>query len=254
MARARAPKLRLALQDVVPEGTARRVVRQIERLVLSETLRPGDRLPPEQEMARALGVSRSSVREALAILAQAGLIDRRKGMGTYVRQLPREQVLSALVEAAQTDAAFFADLLVVREALEGKAAELAAVRATREELAIIDDAADRLLRCGRQEQQALEADIEFHLAVAAASGNAVLFRIIREVGGQLAYLRRRTLQIPGRLEQAVREHRQIAEAIRSGDPLRARQAVSDHLSNVQMLVRHLDPVSKRSSGKLADDE
>lgn len=229
------------LERVAPEGTARRVARLLMQLMRSEALHPGDRLPAEQHLARSLGVSRASVREALAVLDEAGLIERRKGSGTYIRRLRSPEVLEALVGAARTDAAFFAELLVVREALEGKAAELAAIRATREELAAIDEAAERIARPEAETDGGLAADLEFHLTVAAASGNAALFRMVREVGSQLAHVRRRTLQLPGRRQEAAREHRTIAEAIRAGDPARAHQAVADHLRQVQVLVHQLAP-------------
>lgn len=213
------------------------VVAWIEEMILKGELKPGDRLPNEPELARGLGVSRGALREALAVLKAKGVIERRPGRGTYIRRINRAELLGELA-ARKRDEDLFLDLLEVREILESKALELAIERGTFEDLDKIRDALGLLPRAMREGTPSpLEADLEFHLSLALATHNEILFRLARNVNELLKDVRERTLMKPGRLAACQREHEAIFAAVRDRDKERAIQALKSHLDQVRKEVR-----------------
>ena len=213
------------------------IVAWIEEMILKGELKPGDRLPNEPDLARRLGVSRGALREALAVLKAKGVIERRPGRGTYVRRINRAELLGELA-ARKRDEDLFLDLLEVREILESKALELAIERGTSRDLEKIQDALALLPRAiAEGAPSPLEADLEFHLALALAAHNEILFRLARNVNELLQDVRERTLMKPGRLAACQREHEAIFAAIRDRDRDRALKALKSHLDQVRREVR-----------------
>ncbi len=213
------------------------IVAWIEEMILKGELKPGDRLPNEPDLARRLGVSRGALREALAVLKAKGVIERRPGRGTYVRRINRAELLGELA-ARKRDEDLFLDLLEVREILESKALELAIERGTSKDLEKIQDALALLPRAiAEGAPSPLEADLEFHLALALAAHNEILFRLARNVNELLQDVRERTLMKPGRLAACQREHEAIFAAIRDRDRDRALKALRSHLDQVRREVR-----------------
>lgn len=212
------------------------VVSQIQQMLLEGKLQGGSRLPPEREMADQLGVSRSALREALSILESMGVIERRKSGGTFVRKLNSEKVLENIVSfSTKTDKELFEDLLEVREVLEVKAVRWAIERGTQQDLDRIEKAVNMMANSSKDES-GIEADILFHLYISAATHNEVLFKLTRNIGNILRDVRERSLKLPGRKEECVREHREIFLAIQARDRLRGSKAMSQHINRVRDLI------------------
>ncbi|BDG60182.1 FadR/GntR family transcriptional regulator [Caldinitratiruptor microaerophilus] len=210
------------------------IVDRIRQSIESGSLRPGDRLPPERDMARQLGVSRLSVREAIKVLEAMGLVEVRPGDGTFVRRATAENLvdpvlLGHLVEEGTT----LAELVEVRMVLEVEMASLAAGRATPEDIEAMESALRRMEEQIGRGEDFLEADREFHAAVCDATRNAVLARMYEGIMDLVTHLRRRTWRVPGAPERAVASHRAILDAIRARDPSRARAAMREHMANVR---------------------
>lgn len=197
-------------------------------------LQPGERLPSERELAEQLGVSRSTVREAVQFLGALGLVEIRHGSGTFVRSdgdLPSEWLQWTKRHQVEVH-----ELLEVRRGLEAVAAELAAERshdleAIEAALADMEAAID-----GPDVPGLVEADLSFHTALAAASGNTALRHLTESLGRELLRERGAIWNEPGRPERSLREHRRIYEAVRAGDALAARTALVDHLHSVEQDV------------------
>lgn len=241
---------------------AQRLETEIEALIRAERRKPGDRLPSERDLVQRFGASRSSLREAIGSLVHRNLIEVRK-TGIFVAE-PTARVwvaktidtpLSALVAG---HAGYGQDVLEVRRALEGTAAEHAARRA--------DPAAQARILARLQEMEAHDGaadpgarahyDAAFHLAIAEASNNAILHQVMTSLFGLLQNSIRQTLEkiylAPRTAEALARQHRAIYEAIVAGDPTTARTISDAHLAFVETSVRDADAdLARRARARAA---
>ena len=211
------------------------IVEQIREAIARGQLRPGQRLPTERELARRFGVSRVTVRQALAALKAVGLLESRVGDGTYLRGA-QELYVSRLAEALRSEAAGLLEPLEVRRALEPYTARLAALRRSEEELAELE----RLLRL--QEQRLAEGlpigaeDRAFHHAVAQAARNRLLLALHQVLRDIVDEGRARSLQTPEGARRSYLGHVRILDAIRRGDGDAAYAAMLEHLLEVEALI------------------
>ena len=241
----------MAYDPVRPPKLSDAIVEQIEALILEGTLRPGERLPPERELARRLDVSRPSLREALQKLEERGLVETRQGGGTYVAAVLNPTFTDPLVELFHRHPDTAYDLIEFRQALETIGAYHAALRATdtdREILRRRFEAIEHAHEEGDPVAEA-EADAEFHLSIAEAAHNVVLLHIMR---GLFDLLRRGILSSreklytrPGVRDALIHHHRELYETIVRGDARAARRAASDHLRFVEETLRRIDRESQR---------
>ena len=217
-----------------------RIVEQIRAKITAGELLPGDRLPPERELARAFSVSRASLREAMRRLSALGLVEIRWGQGVFVRATDLDFVLEHMAPLMLGDGEI-ADLYAVRRLLEVAAAGWAAERATPDERAelraLTGAAAAARAKIARDAALAREMDHRYHNLVAALSHNAVLVRIMLGMLDLLAELRQRSFAAPGRALRSLEEHEQVTAAIVSGDAAAARRAMLAHLENAEAAVR-----------------
>lgn len=198
--------------------------------------RVGDRLPPERHLAAAAGVSRGSVREALAELARRGIIERRQGSGSTVIGLGEHDDLAGRIRAAGSDLQNATEL---RDIVEPRIAALAAYRAHDDELArlvkLMDGVPGELTL-----ERSLELDVEFHRALAQASGNPLLLTLCDVTAEWTHEHRARShASVHGRLV-SWRGHREILDAIVARDASRAAEAMGRHLREVRDVVALLD--------------
>jgi GntR family transcriptional repressor for pyruvate dehydrogenase complex len=213
-------------QKTLAELVAQRLVTQIS----SGALRPGDKLPPERELAEKLGVGRTTVREAFKLLTLGGLLVARRGDGTYVRNeftslISRQIEWPVLLSVQEID-----NIVEVREALEVKAARLAAVRATPEEIERIGVFREFLKIEGRDVERETDLDLQFHRAIADASHNELLSHLMLSLQNILRQYIAIANQMTERLETTVAEHRAVYEAIAARDSDAAEQAMMKHLT------------------------
>jgi len=212
------------------------VIQQLTRLIEEGVLNPGDRLPSERELSEELQVSRGTVREAVQFLGALGLLEVRHGSGTFVRlgtdpSELRDEWRDWTIRHAER----IHDLLELRKGLEPFAAELAAQRAGDEEVTAMEDALEQMQPAVDSPDVTglIQADLAFHHALCAAAGNAALSEFADALGQQLVRERGVIWNLPGRPARSLVEHRAIYEAVRTGDPTRARQAAFEHLTSVE---------------------
>lgn len=211
---------------------------RIKAMIMSGELRPGQRLPRESELADHLGLSRSSLREAVRALALIRVLDVRQGDGTYVTSLEPEVLLDGLgfvVDLHQDDSVL--QILGVRSILEPAATAMAATTMTRAQI----DGLERLVDA-QPAQEGLDHlvahDLAFHSAVAAGAGNAVLCSLLDSLAGPTTRARIwRGLTEDGALERTHEQHRQIVQAISDRSPDVARAAALVHVAEVERWLR-----------------
>ncbi|WP_134773065.1 FadR/GntR family transcriptional regulator [Ornithinimicrobium flavum] len=206
------------------------IVEQLLGHIQDAGLGPGDRLPPERELAQSLGVSRASLAQALVALEVVGQVTVRHGEGVVVTGdvAPERALLDALRDHRDTLPA----VIDARSALETKLAQLAAERRTEEDLAAIDAAVDLMERQLTAGERGLEGDRAFHEAVTAAAHSPVLARLMTEISALILETRIESLSQPGRPQNSLAMHREITEAIRRQDPVAAATAMSHHITVV----------------------
>lgn len=225
-------------ERITSQRIYQQIVDQITRMVQEGTLRPGDRLPPERQLAEEFGVSRSAVREALSALRMLGLVEARVGEGTFVTQPPDERFISplALVLTIEQSEAVGRELLELRAALEAESAALAAMRREADDLAAMDEAVQAMETDLKEGRLGAEADWRFHDAVAGASGNALLLQTMRSLSDTmkeaLGLYREQLLRIPDMGLTLLQDHREVLEAIRIQDPAAARERMRKHIMRV----------------------
>jgi GntR family transcriptional repressor for pyruvate dehydrogenase complex len=207
-----------------------RVAEQVERFIAGNGLSPGDRLPGERELCQLLGVSRTSVREALRSLQTRGIVMVRHGKGVFVAE-PGDGD-SALRRLALLREIGMDELFAMREVLEVPAAGWAAAAATEEELRVLERTFTELEQAvfGRRPPRELqELDARLHLRIAEYASNRFLAMTQDALQEMLARSMETTLAIPGRPARSVREHAEIVQALVARDPARARAAARRHI-------------------------
>ncbi|KEA65419.1 Lactate-responsive regulator LldR in Enterobacteria, GntR family [Marinobacterium lacunae] len=215
------------------------IMQRIEEMIMEGTLRPGQRLPPERELAIEFDVSRPSLREALQKLAAKGLLVSRQGGGTYVAETLGDGLVDPLLDLFRTHPEAQYDLLEFRHALEGVSAYYAALRSTDADRKVIRARLEDLERYHQQKafDKEVSADVEFHLAIAASTHNVVLLHMMRALFTLLHQHIGDNLQnIYPKVDTRKRIHEQhhvLMEAICAGEAERARKAAHDHLVYVE---------------------
>jgi DNA-binding FadR family transcriptional regulator len=211
-----------------------KIVEQIEARILNGELKPGDKLPPERDLASQFGVSRTAVREAMKALTEKGLIEVHPGRGTFVIEGTAQAMrhsLSLIMRFGQEDS--IRNLVEVREILEPEIAALAAVRAKEENLAALRETVAVMDRSLEDVDTFIEADLDFHLALAEATQNIFILTLIDTMVDLLREMRTRIAKISGGIHRAQEHHKLVLEAVSNHDPDAAREEMRAHLAQIR---------------------
>jgi GntR family transcriptional repressor for pyruvate dehydrogenase complex len=225
-------------------GVAEEAIERIRELVASGEWGPGTRLPREVDLAKQLGLSRNSLREAVRALSQARVLEVRQGDGTYVSSLDPGELLEPTLSATHLlRGRTVLELFEVRRMLEPEATALAAQRGDENVCAALRAELDRMVAAGDSADDLVEADAAFHDVIARAPGNGVLRALLRSLSTSTVRARLwHGIADRGALDQAREEHRRIYEAIAAGDADLARASALLHIAtNENWLREHLDP-------------
>jgi GntR family transcriptional repressor for pyruvate dehydrogenase complex len=217
-----------------------RIVDQIEDSIFSGALKPGEQLPPERELAIQFGVSRTAVREAVRTLHEKGLVEAYSGRGTFVtkgRSKGIRELLNNLLASEQADAAVY--LAEVREILEPEIAALAALRIGDQTLATLREAVAVMDRSADDPDAFVEADLDFHLALAEAVGNPVILSILDSIVVLLRDQRRKICTLSVGPPRGQAHHKEILSALEQRDPEKTRIAMKAHMLQVRADSRRL---------------
>lgn len=208
------------------------IVEQLRKMIEEGDMLPGDRLPAERKLAERFRVSRSSVREGIKILTESGLLESRRGAGTFVR----ERKGGTLIEAVLSGSYSLEDVLAVRLMLEPKIAALAARNGSPQAKAGLE----ALLRQQREAapdcRSWADFDHRFHHALTEAAGNPVLREMVSALHEGFARSRDDSVQSPERRESSLAAHSAIVEAVLRGEPAQAEKAMRTHLEDVKRFI------------------
>jgi len=209
------------------------IIKQLIDLIKKGTLKPGDKLAPERELAVQLNVSRTAIREALRSLETMGFIESRVGGGTFVKEITLDNVMDPFSSILSQDKKLIMELIEVRLLLEVETARLAALRMNDEKATRIEKAIEMMERDIKNGGIGLLGDNEFHNAVAEAADNSAMLKILGMCGDLLSSTREATLRIPEQPQKTIVDHRNIFEALKSKDSKNAAKLMKEHLEKAQ---------------------
>jgi GntR family transcriptional repressor for pyruvate dehydrogenase complex len=210
------------------------IVQQIEESILKGALKPGDQLPAERELAQNFGVSRTAVREAVKALREKGLVEAYSGRGTFITNGTSQairQSLDLMSRIGQQEG--LAHLAELRQILEPEIAALAAARIEEQLLASMREAVTTMDQSLHDPDAYIEADLDFHLALAEAAANPLVLSLLDSIVGLLREQRIRIFRVDGGPERGQFHHKRILAATEAHDCERARAAMREHLGQVR---------------------
>ncbi|MGB6027496.1 MAG: FadR/GntR family transcriptional regulator [Candidatus Sulfotelmatobacter sp.] len=213
------------------------IVKHIAESVLNGTLKTGDQRPAERDLAQRLGVSRTAVREAVKTLREKGLVEAYSGRGTFITngtsQAARQSFDLMVKIGQQGQQEGLPHLVELRLALEPGIAAMAAERVTDEDLTAMREAVAVMDRSQENAEAYIEADLDFHLALAEAAANPLILSLIDSIVGLLREQRIRIFNVEGGPQRGQFHHKRILEAMERRDPEMARGAMRAHLEQVR---------------------
>lgn len=232
--------------------TAEGVVAQLKEMIHSGELNSGDRLPPERDLAKLLGVSRPTLRAGIRSLTAVGILQSRQGAGTFVAEAEESPTLdtSSLLMMAALHGFTSDEMFEARLALEMHIAGLAARRATPEQITLMSEEIAGMYASLNDPEQYLVHDMRFHQTVAAASNNRILTSLMNMVAKILFDSRSKTVNRAKDLKESAEQHHNIYRAMRERHPEAASQAMHDHLIETQKAQRlEEEENAARANGK-----
>ena len=209
------------------------IVQQIEDSILAGTLKAGDQLPSERDLAQKFGVSRTAVREAVKALREKGLVEAYSGRGTFITNGTSQairQSLDWMMKVGQDGSLHLAEM---RAILEPEIAALAATRAEEQQIAAMREAFQAMDRSREDPVAFIEADLDFHLALAEAAANPLILSLIDSIVGLMREQRMRIFYVEGGPERGQYHHKRILDAVEKRDADKARNAMRAHLQQVR---------------------
>jgi len=210
------------------------IVQQIEESVLKGMLKPGDQLPAERDLALQFGVSRTAVREAVKALREKGLVEAYSGRGTFITDGTSHairQSLGLMIKIGQPCASNH--LAEMRAILEPEIAALAATRIQEPHLALMREAVALMDRAQEDPEAYIEADLDFHLALAEAADNPLILSLLDSIVALLREQRIRIFQVEGGPSRGQYHHKRILQTVEQHNPEQARAAMRAHLQQVR---------------------
>ncbi|MFZ7102745.1 MAG: FadR/GntR family transcriptional regulator [Peptococcaceae bacterium] len=221
-------------QDSVYE----KVVKRLKSSIAEGKLKPGDKLPAERVLAQMLGISRTSLREALKLLSAEGLVDIKHGKGVFIAEQETDDIIQKFSAKIFIENNTLKDFFEIRKVLETQAAMWAAERSSQEQIIDLESIVTKTfaeLTASKKFDYAIlaEHDMKFHNCLAEASGNAVLIRIMQNLIDLLTETRSHALSVPKRPYHSIEEHLEIIKAIKERSSAKAGNAMLIHLRNVE---------------------
>lgn len=220
------------------------IVETIRSMIQRGELKVGDKLPPERTLAERFNVSRNCVRQAVQALAERKVLESRQGDGTYVCAANESLLVESFALAIQTQKELLQDILEFRRMMEPEVSALAAVNITPEELdrlkVIVCDQQRKIL-AGEEDSQ---LDAAFHLALAHASRNRVVQRVMDTLTEILDESRSEYLQSEARRKASVVGHLRVIDALEKADPASAHLAMKEHLAEIEEIILGNSEVEK----------
>jgi len=217
------------------------VADQMLELISSESLRPGDKLPGERELAEQLQVSRTVVREAIRSLSVRGVIEVKPGCGSFIRELSSSDVANSisLLLQLRRDKGSLGELYEIRRMIEVEVAGLAALRATENDFAVLKATIEGMQSHVGDPEQLTRYDAEFHSVLAAAAHNELLTTLLRPITDLWTELIFASYYAPNAASDGISYHTKILQHVQNGDSERARAVMREHIDHSRQQIERV---------------
>ena len=209
------------------------IVQQFHSLIRQGALKHGARLPSERLLAEQFKVSRSSIREAIRSMELQGLVVSKRGSGTFINTENLDSVVAIIASTLSSGSESLKDIFEMRHLLEPQIAGVAAKRANADEVQRLSEILEEQERQINEGETGVDADTAFHFALASATHNSALMKVVSAVEDILRISRDRSFQEAGRAQRSLVSHRQILDMVRAGDAAAAQEAMEYHLTAVE---------------------
>ena len=216
-------------RDPSESDRTRQVVNHIRELLERGELRPGDKIPPERELARALKISRASLRTGIGYLAAMGVLNVRHGVGTFIHDGPAEFSKASLGFMSTLHGFQSWQMFEARRIIESSLAAMAAERGKDEHHVQLAEQVAEMFSIADDPEEFLKHDVQFHRTIAQASGNPILAALIETITSAMYEDRLKTVSRANYLRKMAEMHRDIYRAIRSRDAGEAQRQMEQHL-------------------------
>lgn len=216
--------------EVTRTNLYEQIADRLKEIIITEHIKENEKLPSEQTLAEQFGVSRNVIREALKVLKERGLVELRNGMGCYVKKPEASNlsnIISCMVAMENID---FKDIYDIRIILEIASAEIAATKVTKAQLKYMKQLLDRLNDRSITIKERRECDLNFHIAIAEATGNALLVIFIQTMKNLFIDMIEKGIFIEGGIADASLRHQRILDALQQKDPRLAKNMMYEHLA------------------------
>jgi len=229
------------------EILSERIASRLLSLIKEKKLLPGDRLPPERELAIMMHVSRPPLREALRALSIMGIIDNQQGSGTYIASLKPSRLIEHLDLILSLDDSTFIDLFEARRIVEVGLTGIAAQNITADELELLEGYLTRSEKDIDDPDKFLECDLEIHGRIAESAHNRILSVLMMTINKLNVASRKRTVEIPDVRQHSLDDHRHIIRCLGAHDVVASRTAMEHHLDYIESRFKEtMRPDSKIS--------
>lgn len=226
------------------------LIEEIKVLIEADSLKPGDKIPTEQELMQIFRVSRSCVREAISVLRQEGIVDVVQGKGTFLKNS-----YALLPDVDDPSFQGLACFMEARKILESHLARLAAERASEKDLDKIESAVMTLENeeAELSPEKIVQADLEFHYALAKSAGNPVLLHLLQEVDSYIQKGRSTTIMFPQGRKRALEGHKRVLRALRKRSPEEAALQMAKHIEEIEKAQKLITALQKGGDVKEIDE-
>lgn len=222
------------IEPVQKTSVVQSAISKIKELIDKEYFKFGDKLPPERELAKLLGISLPSLREALRALRILGIVEMRPGSGSYLRNSISNLSSDSFSLLFHLNKSIHIDLFEARKGIEGVITELAAKKRTKEDLEKMKAALQNMRSHLEDSEEYIKYEIKFHQAIIKAAKNTILEDFMEKMYKILYESRKRTVeQLKNVYKESYLEHYRIFQYIKKGDPKKARKAMTDNLTKVE---------------------
>jgi GntR family transcriptional repressor for pyruvate dehydrogenase complex len=219
------------------QSLSERIAKEILSLIRRGELKPGDKLPPERDLAKRFQVSRTAIRESLSSLAFMNVIRTTQGDGTYISDLEAEGLSEHLGMIFSARKRTILNLFEARKIVEVACAGLSAERINSDEINEMHEVLDKYLEGAMRGEPFRESDHDLHRHIAKTSKNPILADFLISIEALTLESRKQTSALPGIREAATKQHEEIVTAIANRDPDAAREAMYTHLSFIENAYR-----------------
>lgn len=220
------------------------IFQKIQQEIADGHLKVGDKLPPERDLATLYSVSRTSIREALRLLEVSDVVEIRQGDGTFIKNISLHQVQDQLSNVLlKTDKVVLYEMLELRLILESQCAALAALRADGHDLEKIAQSVEAMKTADDHEEAGIQADLDFHMAIAKSTHNSVLEQLIASLEphmqNTIEATRKHRLSSKANITRTFDEHKAIYLAISRGESEKAKTLMEDHIRTIREEISEL---------------